>query len=185
MDVEDLPPLTLCNVDSAEVSAKATNMLTSSLHSHRFSRRGFIHSVAGATALALGSRLSALALTHGDREDEDDDDDRHETEPAPNPIPGGSDLSGFGLGPPYDFIHFFAPGPVGLVLPFTGVALEGLNVEPSTITDFRGSTALAYHVGEVRGSDGHIYNLETDIRAMKGRFVAADGTTRNGTFALL
>jgi len=142
-----------------------------------FSRRGFIHTAAGATALAFGSGLSRTALAH--------DDDKDEPLPAPKPIPGVTDLSGLGLVPPYDFIHIFSPGPVGIVLPFTQVPLEGLNVEPSTITDFRGTTAAAYHIGEARGSDGHTYNLETDIRVMEGTYVAVDGTTRHGSFALL
>ena len=105
--------------------------------------------------------------------------------PAPKAIPGGTDLSGFGLVPPYDFIHTFAPGPAGLTLPFTGVVLEGLDVEPSTITDFKGATALAFHVGKARGSDGTKYNLETDIRVMEGDYVAVDGTRNEGTFALI
>ena len=85
--------------------------------------------------------------------------------------------------PPYDFIHEFLPGPKGVVLPFTGVPLQGLNVEPSTITDFKGATALAYHVGKAKGSDGKTYNLETDIRVMEGRYVSVEGTRRQGTFA--
>ena len=132
-------------------------------HTHAFSRRGFIHTAAGATALALGSGLSSRALAH------DEDFDNKQTLPAPKPIPGGNDLSGFGLAPPYDFIHVFGPGPVSTVLPFTGGALQGLNVEPGTITDFRGATAVAYHVGEAKGSDGNTYNLETDFRVMEGR----------------
>ena len=68
-------------------------------------------------------------------------------------------------------------------LPFTKVVLEGLNVEPSTITDFKGATALAYHVGKATGSDGKTYNLETDIRVMEGRYVSVEGTRRQGTFA--
>jgi len=87
--------------------------------------------------------------------------------------------------PPYDFIHTFGPGQDGIVLPFTGVALQGLNVEPGTITDFDGATAVAYHVGKAKGSDGHTYNLETDFRVMDGRYVGVDGTTRHGTFALI
>jgi len=71
------------------------------------------------------------------------------------------------------------------VLPFSGGAPQGLNVEPSTITDFRGATAMAYHVGEAKGSDGNTYNLETDIRAMEGKYVAVDGKTRRGSFALI
>ena len=63
---------------------------------------------------------------------------------APKPIPGGIDL-GSDFSP--SFIHIFVPGPEEITLPFTGFALQGLNVEPSTITDFKGVTALAYHVG--------------------------------------
>ena len=87
--------------------------------------------------------------------------------------------------PPYDFIHQFSPGPEGVVLPFTQVQLQGLNVENSTITDFRGASALAYHVGKAKGSDGKTYNLETDIRVMEGRYVSVEGTRRRGTFALI
>jgi hypothetical protein len=36
------------------------------------------------------------------------------------------------------FIHVFIPGPAGDLLPFTGTPLMGFDVEPSTITDFRG-----------------------------------------------
>jgi len=109
----------------------------------------------------------------------------HRPLPAPKPIPGRTDLSGFGLVPPYDFIHTFAPGPAGLELPFTHVVLEGLDVEPSTITDFNGATAIAFHIGKARGSDGKKYDLETDIRVMEGEYVAVDGTTNQGTFALI
>jgi hypothetical protein len=89
------------------------------------------------------------------------------------------------LPPPYDFIHVFPPGPETITLPFTGGTLQGLDVEPSTLTDFHGTTVVAYHVGEARGSDGHTYNLETDMRVMEGKYVAVDGTTRHGTFALI
>ena len=146
-------------------------------HAGGFSRRGFIRAAAGTTALALGPGLSSSALAHGAGD--------HRTPPAPKPIPGGNDLSGFGFVAPYDFIHVFGPGPAGLVLPFTGVVLQGLDVEPGTIADFHGATAVAYHVGEATGSDGNTYNLETDMRVMDGRYVGVDGTTRHGTFALI
>jgi hypothetical protein len=142
-----------------------------------FSRRRFIHAAAGATALAVGSGLSSRALAR------DDDNGHDEPLPEPKPIPGGTDLSELGLEPPYDFIHQFAPGPEGVVLPFTQVPLQGLNVEPSNITDFDGATALAYHVGKAKGSDGKTYNLETDFRVMEGEYVSVEGTTREGTFA--
>ena len=95
--------------------------------------------------------------------------------PAPKPILGGFNA------PP--LIHEFIPGPDTITLPFTGITLQGVNVEPSTITDFRGVTALAYHVGTVTGSDGVTYNLETDIRGFEGEYVAEDGSRREGTFA--
>ena len=148
-------------------------------HTHGFSRRRFIHAVAGATALAFAPRLSSRALA---RDDGDDDNRRL---PAPKPIPGGLDLSGLGLAPPYDFIHVFPPGPENITLPFTGGRLQGLDVEPSTLTDFHGTTAVAFHVGEAKGSDGHTYNLETDMRVMEGKYVAVDGITRHGRFALI
>ena len=143
-----------------------------------FSRRRFFHAAAGATALAFGSGLSSRALAR--------DDHRHgEPLPEPKPIPGEVDLSDLGLKPPYDFIHQFSPGPKGVVLPFTKVPLQGLNVEPSTITDFDGATALAYHVGKATGSDGKTYNLETDFRIMEGHYVSVEGTRRHGTFAFV
>jgi hypothetical protein len=95
--------------------------------------------------------------------------------PAPKPILGGFDI------PP--LIHEFIPGPEEITLPFTLIPLQGLNVEPSTITDFKGFTALAYHVGTATGSDGKTYNLETDVRVFEGEYVAEDGTRHEGTFA--
>jgi hypothetical protein len=142
------------------------------------SRRRFIHTAAaGATALAFGSGISSRAHAQANHVGHD------EPLPEPKPIPGAVDLTELGLKPPYDFIHEFLPGPKGKVLPFTGVVLEGLNVEPSTITDFKGATAVAYHVGKAKGSDGKTYNLETDIRVMEGRYVSVEGKRRHGTFA--
>jgi hypothetical protein len=97
--------------------------------------------------------------------------------PAPKPIPGGIQIPG---GP---LIHTFLPGPEDVTLPFTGLTLQGLDVEPSVITDYRGSTALAYHVGTATGSDGRQYDLETDIRVMQGTYDAEDGSRRHGLFA--
>jgi hypothetical protein len=99
--------------------------------------------------------------------------------PAPKPIPGGIQI------PDGPLIHVFAPGPEGVTLPFTGVPLMGLDVEPSVITDYRGFTALAFHVGTATGSDGRQYNLETDMRAMEGTYVAEDGSRQRGLFALI
>jgi hypothetical protein len=99
--------------------------------------------------------------------------------PAPKPIPGGLQIPG---GP---LIHVFAPGPPDVTLPFSGLTLMGLDVEPSVITDRKGFTALAFHAGSATGSDGKRYNLETDMRAMEGTYIAADGSRRHGLFAFI
>ena len=98
--------------------------------------------------------------------------------PAPDPIPGGIELA------PGQVIHVFAPGDSEITLPFTGVTLQGFDVEPGTITDFRGSSAVAFHVGTARGHDGTMYNLETDMRALEGEYVV-DGETYRGSFAFV
>jgi hypothetical protein len=97
---------------------------------------------------------------------------------VPSPIPGGIELA------PGLVIHVFAPGDSAVTLPFTGITLQGFHTEPATITDFKGSSAVAYHVGSARGSDGNTYNLETDIRAFEGDYVV-DGVTHHGAFALV
>jgi hypothetical protein len=99
--------------------------------------------------------------------------------PAPKPIPGGIQVPG---GP---FVHAFVPGPPEITLPFSGLQLQGLDVEPSLITDYRGFTALAYLVGTASGSDGKQYLLEADLRAMEGRYVAEDGSRHRGLFAFI
>ena len=99
--------------------------------------------------------------------------------PAPKPIPGGITL------PDGTTIHVFAPGPPDVTLPFTGIQLMGRDVEPSVITDYKGVTALAFHAGTATGSDGKQYNLETDLRAMEGTYIAEDGSRRRGLFALI
>ena len=70
-----------------------------------------------------------------------------------------------------------------ITLPFTGLTLQGHEVEPSVITDYRGVIALAYHVGTATGSDGRQYDLETDVRAMEGTYIAEDGSRRRALFA--
>jgi hypothetical protein len=99
--------------------------------------------------------------------------------PAPKPILGGIPL------PDGSVIHVFAPGPPEVTLPFSGLTLQGLDVEPSVITDRKGFTALAFHAGTATGSDGKRYNLETDMRAMEGTYIAEDGSRRRGLFALI
>jgi hypothetical protein len=145
-------------------------------HSGRIlDRRRFVLSAAGTVtggvaSLAWPSSTEATAShSHSSR---------RRPPPAPNPIPGGIALT------PDLTIHIFGAGDPAVTLPFTGITLQGLDVEPSTITDFKGSSALAYHVGSARASDGNTYNLETDIRAFEGEYVV-DGVARRGSFALI
>lgn len=128
---------------------------------------GAVASAGAAKSLAFptGSRAAALPAKKG-------------VLPAPSPIPGGIEL-----GPGF-VIHVFAPGDPAVALPFTGVTLQGFDVEPGTITDFNGSSAVAYHVGTAERSDGKTFNLETDVRIMKGEYVA-DGSVHRGAFALI
>ena len=139
------------------------------------SRRRFVVGAAGAVAgagvaklawpsstLAASARVAAGAVVT-----------------PPSPIPGGIDL-----GPPLGVIHVFAPGDPSITLPFTGVTLQGFDTEPITATDFKGSSAVAFHVGSARGSDGKTYNLETDVRAFEGQYVV-DGVTQRGAFAFV
>jgi hypothetical protein len=80
------------------------------------------------------------------------------------PIPGGG--------------HVFGPGPRRL-------GLAGLHVEPSTISNFRGVTALAYVNGRATDAAGRRYRMANDLRVFQGDYVAADGSTRRGTFAFI
>jgi hypothetical protein len=137
------------------------------------SRGTFIRGVAGGLALAaVGEPLTRFSASAAGSEDEGG-----KILPAPRPIPGGDLAPGL--------IHVFEPGTPGKVLPYTGAPMEGLDVEPCTITDFKGFIAQAYHVGTATGSDGKRYSLETDIRAYQGTYIAADGSHNSGTFALL
>ena len=136
-------------------------------------RRGFIVGTAGALAGAALARPFAPSLASA----AGSEGDGGAVLPAPKPIPGGD------VFPP--LLHVYEPGPLNKTLPYTGAVMEGLDVEPSTITDFTGVIAQAYHVGTAIGSDGKRYSLETDIRAFQGQYIAVDGSRHTGTFAFL
>ncbi len=92
---------------------------------------------------------------------------------APVPIPGG-----FVPFPGAPFIHVLAPGPADL-------GFMGEDVEPSTITNFQGFSALAYVVGTATDADGNSYAMQTDMRVYSGTYVSADGSVLHGTFAFI
>jgi hypothetical protein len=82
----------------------------------------------------------------------------------PVPIPGAG--------------HIFSPGPRSL-------GLMGLNVEPSSISNFQGTVALAYLTGTATDGASTPYDLSVDLRVMSGDYVAADGSMQTGTFAFI
>ena len=90
----------------------------------------------------------------------------------PVPIAGGILL------PP--LIHVFAPGPADQ-------GLQGIDVEPNVITNFRGFAALAYPggLGTATDSGGNTYDLMSDMRVFQGEYVSVDGTHHRGTFAFI
>jgi hypothetical protein len=138
------------------------------------SRRRFVQTAAVAAAGVTGSLAApSRGLAHGDH-------GRHQQAVVPPmPIPGGIQIPG---GPQ---IHVWAPGDPNVTLPFSGTTLMGFDVDPSTVTDFRGFSAVAFHAGTAIGGDGATYNLETDLRAYKGTYIAADGSHRFASFAFI
>jgi hypothetical protein len=143
------------------------------------SRRQFVGSTAGALAAAGfgGGLLAACGRADGSlptspislREDR---------VPAPGgtaplPIPGGTPQLGGAF-------HVWAPA-----------ALDSIDAEPATITDFNGFVGLAYISGMVtrhRRSTGETVQLpflSADMRFMKGMYRGADGRVRRGTFGLI
>jgi hypothetical protein len=135
------------------------------------SRRNFIWSSAGAASagLALESTLSKPLLAV---------EEAHRACPVePQPIPH-TIATPFGT-----TIHHFFPGPVEGVDPVTGH-------DPSEIFDFSGVIAqtdllLSGTGTDLNTGDSAPYDFHTDMRFMKGQFVAADGNTHKGAFAFI
>jgi hypothetical protein len=88
---------------------------------------------------------------------------------APVPIPGGDTV------PPVGPIHFFFPGP-------TSIGNDGIDIEPSSITNFKGFTGVAMLAGTATDANGKSFTLMSDIRVFQGEYVSADGKHHHGTF---
>jgi hypothetical protein len=138
------------------------------------SRRTFVKAAATAAAGMTGAALASPARTAASGVD-----DQPQAVVPPKPIPGGVTL------PNGTQLHVWPPGDPAVRLPFTHSTLRGLDVDPSTITDFRGFSALAFHAGTAIGSDGATYNLETHMTVQQGGYIASDGTRRFGTFSFI
>ena len=129
------------------------------------SRRHFVRSATG--ALAAGAAFARGMWTPLAAKERD-----HEHDPAnPVPIPIGS----FGF-------HVNAPGIPGL---------DPIDADPSTITDFKGFTGLAYISGMVSRTDRRTHEkvdlpfLSSDMRFMQGEYRGFDGRVRQGTFGFI
>jgi hypothetical protein len=137
-------------------------------------RRAAIRGAAGVAAGFAGAATRPQgALAH-------DHDHGHGRLPIPpEPIPGGIPISDTQV------IHVWTPGPSDVTLPFSGAQLQGPDVEPTTIRDFNGFSAVAFHVGTATGSDGTRYDLETDLRTFRGTYIDRTGHRRFGTFGFI
>jgi hypothetical protein len=107
----------------------------------RRGRRSFLLGTAGAVAAGIATSLGRPEPSEASF------DFLHPAKHLPPPLPEPKPILGGTEFPPDIFIHELFPGLETITLPFTLVTLQGLNVEPSTITDFKGVTVLAYHVG--------------------------------------
>jgi len=134
------------------------------------SRRKFFQTSAGAAALGA-------VLTSTQRQLFNAEDGKQACQIEPQPIPH-TFATPFGT-----TIHHFFPGPVEGVDPNTGH-------DPSSIFDFDGVVGQADLIltglgTDLNTGDSAPYDFHTDMRFMKGRFVAADGNTHKGTFAFI
>jgi hypothetical protein len=137
----------------------------------RLTRRAVVRGAAGAAAgVATAVAASQEAAAR---------DARHDTPTPPEPIPGGIELA------PGNVIQVWAPGPPEVTLPFSRGQLQGLDTEPTTIKDFKGFSAVAFHVGTATGRDGTRYDFETDVRAFRGAYIDATGARHYGTFGFI
>jgi len=100
---------------------------------------------------------------------------------APKGPPGATDpvpIAGGLVLPPQ--IHVFAPGPVDQ-------GFQGVDTEPSVITNYRGFSAIGYPGGFGTATDGNgnSYDVITDMRVFHGEYVSTDGTHHRGTFVFI
>jgi hypothetical protein len=66
-----------------------------------------------------------------------------------------------------------------------GGTLQGLDYDSTTILNFEGHAAVAFHAGKAVAGDGTRYNLETDLRAFEGRFALSDGSKHEASFGFI
>lgn len=111
--------------------------------------------VGGLAGLGLADPLTALA--------------KGKSAGMPNPISGGFD-SNFQPVPSDPVVHVLPPG---------------IGFEMSTITDFNGAVGASEIRGTAHGSDGSVWDFDTDMRFMQGQYVDTSGRMQHGTFGFI
>jgi hypothetical protein len=125
------------------------------------SRRDFVRTAAGASALAAAANMAWPAVAFAAPKGGD---------ATPRPIPGGTDLQFLIFQTHGQIFHFFFPA---------------YGQEVSTITDFKGSVAAAEIQGSGVDNSGKTLTYDADMRFMSGEYVALDGRHRQGTFGFV
>jgi hypothetical protein len=135
-------------------------------HAHQWSRRGFLQTAAGAAAFGAAAGAGLF---------------RPSTAQAGGP--------GIGLAEPIPTTLEFFPGVQSHVL--VPPTLLGPDSDPSTVYNFRGTSAIAFISGMCEQRNRRTGATRTlpftfnDMRFMKGVFRGRDGHERRATFALV
>jgi hypothetical protein len=146
-------------MDSTGSPVPFDSLASSHYARHGLSRRAFIGGAAAATGATLGSGLLSPAAGLAGSH----------SHPAPRPTTGVTTIEGV------DF-HFTIFGP-------------GVDLDPSSITDFKGLAGVAQVQGTetARNPNGSVETLlfDTDMRFMKGVYVGKDGAVHRGAFGFV
>ena len=142
------------------------------------SRRNLVHGTMGAAGAVLGTGLWTSARA---------DDDEHKVSPCSQPLPIVHTTAG-----PFGPLHFYFPGPIdGSAAPTTdGTGSHPEGRDPSTITNFSGTVGQAdltfggMAIDTKTGAKAP-YQFHTDMRFMKGQFIASDQQRHSGAFAFI
>lgn len=148
------------------------------LQAAHVSRRRFIGGVGAAAAVGTAATLGGVAPALASPSHHHHARHVFSNRPAPNAI----EQSVEGGGPaPFDFIHWLLPGPPGATTQILELPAFGLDVDPSTVGDYRGFTTYAVLAGEATDRRGNNYDVELDVRVMDGEY-KVDGHRYFGTF---
>jgi hypothetical protein len=157
----------------------------------RLTRRAFFGGAGAAGAgLVLGAPLASPAFAENEGGDAGDPNSRlFSISVSPNEIGHVNAVIEAGFG---NKVHFFFPGPVeGTAHEADPEGAHPNGRDPSLIYDFRGMIGQAdltniHGTGTNLDTGAHAsYTFHTDMRFMKGDFIASDGRRHRGAFAFI